>query len=75
MFFPFISYHINYINVLYHHTKAILPYDFHYTFGNFYFYKAFVVSLVSIDIVSMFILLILIEVKPNMSDIFSRFYI
>ena len=75
VFFPFISYYIDHTNVLYYYTKAILPYNFHYTFGNFYFYRAFVVSLISIDAISMFILLVFIEVKPNISDIFSRFCI
>ena len=48
-------------------------YDFRYTFGNFYFYRAFVVSLVSVDAVSMFILLVFIEVEPNTSDVFFGF--
>ena len=75
MFFPFISYYINYTNMLYYYTKAILPYDFYYTFRNFYFYRAFIVSLISVNIISMFILLILIEVKPNILNVFSKFCI
>ena len=75
MFFPFISYYIDYTNVLYYYTEAILPYDFRHTFGNFYFCRAFVVSLVSIDAISMFILLVFIEVEPNTSDVFSGFCI
>ena len=73
MFFPFISYYVDHANVLYYHTEAILPYDFRHTFGNFYFYRAFVVSLVSVNAVSMFVLLVFIEVEPNTSDVFSRF--
>ena len=73
VFFPFISYHVDHANVLYHYTKAILPYDFRYTFGNFYFYRAFVVSLVSVDVVSMFALLVFIEVEPDTLDVFPRF--
>ena len=61
--------------MLYYYTKTILLYDFHYTFRNFYFYKASIISLVSINIVSIFILLIFIKVKPNILDIFSRFCI
>ena len=75
VFFPFISYHINHTNVLYYYTKTVLPYNFRHTFENFYFYRAFVVSLVSIDAVSMFILLVFIEVKSNTSNVFSRFCI
>ena len=73
VFFPFISYYIDHINVLYYYTEAVLPYDFRYTFGNFYFYRAFVVSLISVDTVSIFILLVFIEVESNTSDIFSKF--
>ena len=73
VFFPFISYHIDHTNVLYHHTEAILPYNFRYTFGNFYFYRAFVVSLISVDAISIFVLLVFIEVKSNISNVFSRF--
>ena len=73
VFFPFISYYINHANVLYYHTEAVLPYDFRHTFGNFYFCRAFVVSLVSVDAVSMFVLLVFIEVEPNTLDVFSRF--
>ena len=54
IFFPFISYHVNYANVFYYHTEAVLPYDFHHTFENFYFCRAFVISLMSVDTVSMF---------------------
>ena len=61
--------------MLYYYTKTILPYDFYYTFRNFYFRKASIISLVSIDVISMFILLILIEVKSNILDIFFKFYI
>ena len=75
VFFPFISYYIDYINVLYYYTKAVLLYDFRYTFGNFYFYRAFVVSLISVDAISIFILLVFIEVESNTSDVFSRFCI
>ena len=75
VFFPFISYHVDYANVLYHHTKAILPYDFRYTFENFYFCRAFVVSLVSVDAVSMFVLLVFTEVEPDTLDVFPRFCI
>ena len=75
VFFPFISYHVNHTNVLYHHTKAVLPYDFRHTFGNFYFCRAFVVSLVSVDAISMFTLLVFIEVEPDTSDVFPRFCI
>ena len=73
MFFPFISYYVDYANVLYYYTEAILPYDFRHTFENFYFCRAFVVSLVSVDTVSMFVLLVFIEVEPNTSNVFSRF--
>ena len=73
VFFPFISYHVDYTNMLYHYTEAILLYDFRHTFGNFYFYRAFVVSLVSVDAVSIFTLLVFIEVKSNISNVFSRF--
>ena len=73
VFFPFISYYVNHANVLYYYTEAILLYDFHYTFWNFYFYRAFVISLVSIDVVSMFIWLVFIEVEPDTLDVFSRF--
>ena len=73
VFFPFISYYINHTNVLYYHTKTILPYDFRYTFENFYFYRAFVVSLVSVDAISIFALLVFTEVKPNTSNVFPRF--
>ena len=73
VFFPFISYHVDHANVLYHYTKAILPYDFRYTFWNFYFCRAFVISLVSVDAVSMFAWLVFIEVEPNTSDVFSGF--
>ena len=75
MFFSFISYYINYTNMLYYYIKTILLYDFHYTFRNFYFRKASIISLVSIDIISMFILFILIKAKLNILNIFSRFYI
>ena len=73
VFFSFISYHINHANILYYHTKAVLSYDFYHTFGNFYFCRAFIVSLVSVNVISMFIWLVFIEVKFNMLDIFSRF--
>ena len=73
VFFPFISYHIDHTNMLYYHTKAILPYNFRHTFRNFYFYRAFVVSLVSVDAISIFILLVFIEVKLNTSNVFPRF--
>ena len=59
--------------MLYYYTEAILLYNFRYTFGNFYFYKAFIVSLVSVDAVSVFILLVFIEVEPNTLDILSGF--
>ena len=75
VFFPFISYHVDYANMLYHYTEAVLLYDFRHTFGNFYFYRAFVVSLMSVNAVSMFTLLVFTEVKPNTSDIFPRFCI
>ena len=35
----------------------------------------FFVSLISVNVVSMFVLLILIEVEPNTSNVFPRFYI
>ena len=60
--------------MLYYYIKAILPYDFHYTFRNFYLYKVFIISLIDINIVSIFILLIFIKVKFNILDIFFRFY-
>ena len=72
MFFSFIPYCINHANILYYHTEAILPYDFHHTFGNFYFCRASIIPLVSVNAVSIFALLILVEVKPNTSDVFSR---
>ena len=50
-----------------------MPYDFHHTFWNFYFCRAFVISLVSVDTVSMFAWLIFTEVEPDMLDIFSGF--
>ena len=75
VFFPFISYYVDYANVLYYYTEAILLYDFRYTFWNFYFYRAFIISLVSVDTVSMFAWLVFIEVKPNILDVFSRFCI
>ena len=61
--------------MLYYYTKAILLYDFYYTFKNFYFYKAFIIPLVSMNIISIFILLIFIKVKSNILNIFSRYYI
>ena len=61
--------------MLYHYTKAILPYDFHHTLRNFYFRRVFVVSLISINAISIFALLVLIEVEPNISNVFSRFCI
>ena len=61
--------------MLYYYTKTILSYDFYYTFKNFYFRKASIISLISINIISIFILLILIKVKSNTLNIFSRFYI
>ena len=61
--------------MLHYYTKAILLYDLYYIFRNFYFYKAFIISLVSINIISIFTLLFFIKVKPNILDIFSRFYI
>ena len=73
VFFSFISYYIDHANMLYYHTKAILPYDFHYTFWNFYFCRAFVISLVSVDAVSIFVWLVFIEVEPDTSNVFSRF--
>ena len=73
VFFPFISYYVNHANVLYYHTKAILPYDFYYTFWNFYFCRAFIISLVSVDAVSIFAWLVFIEVEPDTLDVFSRF--
>ena len=73
VFFPFISYYVDYANVLYYYTEAVLPYDFRYTFGNFYFYRAFVVSLVSVNAVSMFVLLVFIEVESDTLDVFSGF--
>ena len=73
VFFPFISYYIDYTNVLYYYTKAVLLYNFRYTFENFYFCRAFVVSLISVDAVSIFVLLVFIEVKSNILDVFSRF--
>ena len=75
VFFPFISYYIDQTNMLYYYTKAILLYDLHYTFRNFYFCRVFVVSLISMNAVSMFVLLVLIEVEPNTLDVFSRFCI
>ena len=59
--------------MLHYYTKAILLYNFYYTFRNFYFRKVFVVSLMGIDLVSIFTLLILVEVESNILDIFSRF--
>ena len=59
--------------MLYYYTKAILPYDFCHTFRNFYFRRVFVVPLISINVVSMLVLLILIEVEPNTLDVFSGF--
>ena len=73
VFFPFISYYVDHANMLYHHTEAVLLYDFYYTFGNFYFCRAFVVSLISVDAVSIFVLLVFIEVEPNTLDVFPRF--
>ena len=73
VFFSFIPYYINQTNMLYHYTKTILLYNFHYTLRNFYFCRVFVVSLISIHVVSIFTLLVLIEVEPNTSDIFPRF--
>ena len=61
--------------MLYYYTKAILLYDFYYTLRNFYFRRVFIVSLISIHAVSIFVLLVLIEVESNTSDIFSRFCI
>ena len=61
--------------MLYYYTKTILLYDFYYTFKNFYFYKAFIIFLVSIYITSIFILLIFIKVKFNILDIFFKFCI
>ena len=75
VFFSFIPYYVGQTNMLYYYTKAILPYDFHYTLRNFYFRRVFVVSLISVNAVSIFILLILIEVEPDTSDVFSRFCI
>ena len=75
MFFSFISYHINHTNIFYYYTKAILPYDFYHTFRNFYFYRAFIISLISVNVISIFILLILIKVKFNILNIFFRFCI
>ena len=75
MFFSFISYYINYTNILYYYTKAILLYDFYYTFRDFYFYRASIISLISVNVVSIFTLLVFIEVKSNILNIFSRFCI
>ena len=75
VFFPFISYYIDQTNMLYYYTKAILLYDFHHTLRNFYFRRVFVVSLISVNAVSIFALLIFAEVEPNTSDVFSRFYV
>ena len=75
VFFPFIPYYIDQTNILYHYTKAILPYNFHYTLRNFYFRRVFVVSLMSVNTVSMFALLVFVEVEPNTSDIFPGFYV
>ena len=61
--------------MLYYYTKTILLYNFHHTLRNFYFRRVFIISLVSIDIVSIFILLIFVEVKSNTLDILSRFCI
>ena len=60
--------------MLYYYAKAILLYNLYYTFKNFYLYRVLIVSLISINIISIFILLIFIEVEPNILDIFSRFY-
>ena len=73
VFFPFISYHVDHANVLYHYTEAVLLYDFRHTFGNFYFCRAFIVFLISVNAVSMFALLVFIEVEPNTLDIFPGF--
>ena len=75
VFFSFIPYYIGQTNILYYYTKAILLYDFYYTLRNFYFCKVFIVSLISVNTVSIFILLVLIEVESNTSNIFSRFCI
>ena len=75
VFFSFIPYYIDYANILYYYTKAILPYDFYHTFENFYFRRASIISLVSINTISIFALPILIEVESNTLNIFSRFYI
>ena len=61
--------------MLYYYTEAVLPYDFHYILGNFYFYRAFVISLVSMDAISIFVLLVFIEVESNTSNVFSGFCI
>ena len=61
--------------MLYYYTKAILLYDFRHTLRNFYFRRVFVVSLISMNAVSIFTLLVLIEVESNTLDVFSRFCI
>ena len=61
--------------MLYYYTKAILLYDFRYILRNFYFCRVFIISLMSVNVVSIFVLLILIEVEPNTLDVFSRFCI
>ena len=74
IFFSLILYQINHTNILYYYAKAILLYNLYYTFKNFYLYRVLIVSLISMNIISIFILLIFIEVEPNILDIFSRFY-
>ena len=75
VFFSFIPYYVGQTNMLYYYTEAILPYDFRYTLRNFYFRRVFVVSLMSVNAISIFTLLVLVKVEPDTSDIFSRFYI
>ena len=61
--------------MFYYYIKTILLYDLRYTLKNFYFSRVFIISLISINVARIFILLILIEVKFNILNIFSKFYV
>ena len=61
--------------MFHYYAKTLLPYNLSHTFWNFYLSEVLIIFLMGIDMASMLTLFILIKVKLNILDIFSRVYV
>ena len=72
VFSLFVFYYLNYINVFYYYTKAILLDNLDNLLQNFDLRRVLVITLINIYSINILIDQFLIKVKSNSSDVFSR---